>query len=201
METHVEKELQILKSDYNLLKAELKQQKTLNETFLKSLRKRPATAVNKEIKNRMWGDIITIPMISIICANIHWPMLFGFLVSLWALADLCASLWIYQKLDMRNLLNDDVQSVTKKITAYRKFYTRSLTAGLIPLVAMITYIFITLYARASSPTAIWLITAAGIISTATGIVITLLYYKKHVERCNELLHQFDADTLLHHEKN
>lgn len=50
METHVEKELQILRSDYNLLKAELKQQKTLNETFLKSLRKRPATAVNKEIK-------------------------------------------------------------------------------------------------------------------------------------------------------
>lgn len=78
METHVEKELQILKSDYNLLKAELKQQKTLNETFLKSLRKRPATAVNKEIKNRMWGDIITIPMIPIICANIHWPMLSGF---------------------------------------------------------------------------------------------------------------------------
>ena len=38
METHVEKELQILRSDYNLLKAELKQQKTLNETFLKSLR-------------------------------------------------------------------------------------------------------------------------------------------------------------------
>lgn len=114
METHVEKELQILRSDYNLLKAELKQQKTLNETFLKSLRKRPATAVNKEIKNRMWGDIITIPMILIICANIHWPMLFGFLVSLWALADVCASLWIYQKLDMRNLLNDDVQSVTKK---------------------------------------------------------------------------------------
>lgn len=201
METPVEKDLQILRSDYNLLKAELEQQKTLNETFLKSLRKRPATAVNKEIKNRMWGDIITIPMILIICANIHWPMLFGFLVSLWALADLCASLWTYQKLDMRNLLNDDVQTVTKKITAYRKFYTRSLTAGLIPLVAMITYIFITLYAQASNSTAVWLITAAGIISTATSIVITLLYYKKHVEKCDELLHQFDADVPPHHGKN
>lgn len=53
----------------------------------------------------------------------------------------------------------------------------------------------------SSPTAIWLITAAGIISTAVAIIITLLYYQKHVERCNELLHQFDADVPPNHEKN
>lgn len=117
MEIDIEQELQILKSEYNTLKKELKKQDTLNEKFFKSIRKQPALAVSKEIKSRMWLDILTIPAVMIICLNTNFPILFGILVSLWALADLGISLWVSRKLGMDDLLNDDVRTVTKKLPA------------------------------------------------------------------------------------
>lgn len=191
MEIDIEQELQILKSEYNTLKKELKKQDALNEKFFKSIRKQPALAVSKEIKSRMWLDILTIPAVMIICLNTNFPILFGILVSLWALADLGISLWVSRKLGMDDLLNDDVRTVTKKITGYRKYYDRLLLASLLPVVVMLTYIFLHLYARADNPAAIRAITVSGIVFIVLGIIIVLFQYKKHVQRCKELLEQFE----------
>ena len=100
MEINIEKELQTLKSEYNVFKEGLEKQETLNEKFFKSLRKRPAMAISKEIRDRMLGDVLTVPMIIVICVNIDWPLLFGIFVSLWALVDLGVSLWVSRKLGM-----------------------------------------------------------------------------------------------------
>ena len=187
---NIEKELQILKSDYNVFKEELKTQKILNEQFLKTVRKQSAFVVGKEIKGRMKLDALTVPMITVICILTDWPVLFGVLVSLWALADLGITWWINRNLETDNLLNDDVRTVTEKITGYRKFYIWSLVIGIIPLTVMLAYIYSRLYAQAENPATIQLITLSGIIFTVLGIMIALLRYKKHVKRCNELLEQF-----------
>ena len=164
MEINIEKELQTLKSEYNVFKEGLEKQETLNEKFFKSLRKRPAMAISKEIRDRMLGDVLTVPMIIVICVNIDWPLLFGILVSLWALVDLGVSLWVSRKLGMNHI---------------------------IPLTAMLTYIFMRLYAQTDDPATVQLITVSGIVSIIVAIVIALLQYKKHVERCKELLDQFE----------
>lgn len=187
---NVEKELQILKSDYDVLKKELKSQKILNEQFFRTIRKQSAFVVGKEIKDRMRLDVLTVPMVIVICIFTDWPILFGILVSLWALADLGITWWVNRNLEMDSLLNDDVRTVTEKITGYRKFYIWSLVIGIIPLTVMLAYIYSRLYAQAENPATIQLITLSGIIFTVLGIMIALLRYKKHVKRCNELLEQF-----------
>ena len=191
MEMNMEKELQALKSEYATFKEGLEKQETLNEKFFQSLRKRPASAIAKEVKNRMLGDALTVPMILIICLNTDWPILFGILVSLWALADLGISLWVSRKLGMNDLLAGDVRTVTAKIAGYRKFYTGSLIIGIVPLAAMLTYMLMHLYARADSPATAQLIMASAIASIGAGLAITLFQYKKHVERCKDLLEQFE----------
>lgn len=187
---NVEKELQILKSDYDVLKKELKSQRILNEQFFRTIRKQSAFVVGKEIKDRMRLDVLTVPMVIVICIFTDWPILFGILVSLWALADLGITWWVNRNLEMDSLLNDDVRTVTEKITGYRKFYIWSLVIGIIPLTVMLAYIYNRLYAQAENPATIQLITLSGIIFTVLGIMIALLRYKKHVKRCNELLEQF-----------
>ena len=192
MEMNIEKELQALKSDYIQFKEGLEKQDVLNEKFFQSLRKRPASAIAKEVKNRMLGDVLTVPMILIICLNTDWPILFGILVSLWALADLGISLWISRKLGMNHLLDGDVRTVTKKIADYRRFYTGSLLVGIVPLAAMLVYMLMHLYARADSPATARLVTASVIVAIGAGIAVTLFQYRKHVERCKELLEQFEV---------
>lgn len=187
---NVEKELQILKSDYDVLKKELKSQRILNEQFFRTIRKQSAFVVGKEIKDRMRLDVLTVPMVIVICIFTDWPILFGILVSLWALADLGITWWVNRNLEMDSLLNDDVRTVTEKITGYRKFYIWSLVIGIIPLTVMLAYIYSRLFAQAENPATIQLITLSGIIFTVLGIMIALLRYKKHVKRCNELLEQF-----------
>lgn len=188
---NIEKELQILKSDYDVLKKELKSQKILNEQFFRTIRKQSAFVVGKEIKDRMKLDALTVPMVIVICILIDWPVLFGVLVSIWALADLGITWWVNRNLEMDNLLNDDVRTVTGKIAGYRKFYIWSLIIGIIPLTVMIAYIYSRLYAQAENPATVLLITLSGIIFTILGVVIALLKYKKHVKSCNELLEQFE----------
>lgn len=134
-------------------------------------------AISKEIRDRMLGDVLTVPMIIVICVNIDWPLLFGILVSLWALVDLGVSLWVSRKLGMNHLLDDDVRTVTEKITGYRRFYTGSLLVGIIPLTAMLTYIFMRLYAQTDDPATVQLITVSGIVSIIVAIVIALFQYK------------------------
>lgn len=187
---NIEKELQILKSDYEVLKKELKGQKILNEQFFRAIRKQSAFVVGKEIKDRMRLDALTVPMVIVICILTDWPILFGVLVSLWALADLGITWWVNRNLEMDNLLNDDVRTVTGKIAGYRKFYIWSLIIGIIPLTVMLVYIYSRLYAQAENPATVQLITLSGIIFTVLAVVVTLLRYRKHAKRCNELLEQF-----------
>ena len=179
-----------MKSDYEVLKKELKSQKILNEQFFKTIRKQSAFVVGKEIKDRMRLDALTVPMVIVICILTDWPILFGVLVSLWALADLGITWWVNRNLEMDNLLNDDVRTVTGKIAGYRKFYIWSLIIGIIPLTVMLVYIYSRLYAQAENPATVQLITLSGIISTVLAAVVTLLRYRKHAKRCNELLEQF-----------
>lgn len=191
MEINVEKELQELKSEYNLFKEELGKHDKVNEKFFKALRKRPALAISKEMKDRMLLDILTVPTVIIICVTTNWPLLFGILVSLWVLIDLGVSLWIGRKLGMDNLLNDDARTVTGKIVGYRKFYNGMLLASIIPLSVMLTYIFLHLYTLTDDPAAIRIITLSGIVSITIAATITFRRYKKHVENCKELLDEFE----------
>lgn len=190
MEINVEKELQALKSEYNLFKKELGKQDKVNEKFFRSLRKRPALAISKEMKDRMLLDVVTVPAVMIICLATDWPLSFGILVSLWALVDLGVSLWVSRKLGMDNLLNDDVRTVSGKIAGYRKFYNVALLASIIPLIAMFAYIFLHLYALTDDPATIRLITLSGIVSIVIAATITFRRYKKHVDSCKELLEEF-----------
>lgn len=191
MEINNEKELQALRSEFNLFKEKLGKQDKVNEKFFRSLRKRPALAISKEMKDRMLLDVLTAPAVIIICVTTDWPLLFGILVSLWALTDLGVSVWVGRKLGMDNLLNDDVRTVTGKIAGYRKFYMRALLVSIVPLTAMLSYIFIHLHTLTDDPAALRLITLSGIISIFIGAAITVHRYKKHVERCKELMGEFD----------
>lgn len=190
MEQNIGQELQALKAEYQVFKETIKKQEALNETFFKDIKKRAAHAVNREIRQRIWLDLITVPIIISICIHIHWPAAFGILVSLWALTDLGSTLWINRKLGMSNLLNDNAQAVSQKIARYRKFYRRSLLVSLMPLPVMLVYIFLRLHAQAGSPEASLYIILSGIVFTTLAIAITIRNYKKHVEACNSLLEQF-----------
>ena len=50
---------------------------------------------------------------------------------------------------------------------------------------------IVLYARADSPATAQLITASAMAAIGAGLAITLFQYRKHVERCKDLLEQFE----------
>ena len=191
MEKNIEKELQALRKDYEVFKKEMEVQHKLNEKVFRTMRKQPTRAVNREIGHRMMLDVTTVPVVMMICIIIDWPILFGILVSLWAVADLFATVWMNRKLDMDNLLNDDVRTVTEKIAGYRRFYNRMLLAALLPSVVMIAYIFIRMYARVDNPDTAHFIIVSGITFTALACVIAWLRYRKHVKNCRELVEQFN----------
>ncbi|HJC17302.1 hypothetical protein [uncultured Alistipes sp.] len=191
MEKSMERELQMLRADYNELKGELKAQQVVNERFFRMVRRRPALAVTKEIRNRMMLDIVTVPMVILICRFGDWPMLFGGLVSLWAVADLCATVWMNRKLGMDNLLSGDVRSVTEKISGYRRFYRGMLLVCIVPLVAMLAYIFMRLYALAESPDAVQLIVMSGVVFTSLACAVAVSQYRRHERNCRELMAQFE----------
>lgn len=191
MERNIGEELEELKAGYNALKAQMKQQERLNERFFKAARHRPVQAVTKKIRNRMILDAVTLPIIWIICIATHWPPLFGVLVSLWAMTDLGATIWINRKLGMDHLLDGDTRTVTSAITSYRRFYRRALALSIIPCTAMIAYIFIELLDRVGSSPNRNLIIAIGIVYTLAAIIITWVQYRRHNKACDDLLNEFE----------
>lgn len=191
MERNVGQELEALRADYNALKAQMKQQERLNERFFKAARLRPAQAVSKGIRNRMILDVLTLPIIWIICITTHWPLLFGVLVSLWTLIDLVATIWINRKLGMDHLLDGDTRTVTYAITSYRRFYRRALAVSIIPCIVMISYIFIELLDRIDNSANRNLIIAIGIAYTLIAAIIILLRYRRHAKACDDLLNEFE----------
>lgn len=191
MERNMGQELEALKADYNALKAQMKQQEHLNERFFRAARHRPVQAVSKEIRNRMILDVLTLPIIWIICITTRWPLLFGVLVSLWTITDFAATVWINRKLGMDHLLDGDMRTVTRAITSYRRFYRRALAVSIIPCIAMIAYIFMELLARIANSANRNLIIAIGIAYTLVAVVITWLQYRRHTRACDELLNEFE----------
>lgn len=191
MERNMGQELEALKADYKALKAQMKQQERLNERFFRAARHRPVQAVSKEIRNRMILDVLTLPIIWIICIATRWPPLFGVLVSLWTITDFAATVWINRKLGMDHLLDGDTRTVTRAITSYRRFYRRALAVSIIPCIAMIAYIFMELLARIANSANRNLIIAIGIAYTLVAVVITWLQYRRHTRACDELLNEFE----------
>lgn len=191
MERNMGQELEALKADYNALKAQMKQQEHLNERFFRAARHRPVQAVSKEIRNRMILDVLTLPIIWIICITTRWPPLFGVLVSLWTITDFAATVWINRKLGMDHLLDGDMWTVARAITSYRRFYRRALAVSIIPCIAMIAYIFMELLARIANSANRNLIIAIGIAYTLVAVVITWLQYRRHTRACDELLNEFE----------
>ncbi len=191
MERNMGQELEALKADYKALKAQMKQQKRLNERFFRAARHRPVQAVSKEIRNRMILDVLTLPIIWIICITTRWPPLFGVLVSLWTITDFAATVWINRKLGMDHLLDGDMRTVARAITSYRRFYRRALAVSIIPCIAMIAYIFMELLARIANSANRNLIIAIGIAYTLVAVVITWLQYRRHTRACDELLNEFE----------
>lgn len=191
MERNMGQELEALKADYNALKAQMKQQEHLNERFFRAALHRPVQAVSKEIRNRMILDVLTLPIIWIICITTRWPLLFGVLVSLWTITDFAATVWINRKLGMDHLLDGDMRTVTRAITSYRRFYRRALAVSIIPCIAMIAYIFMELLARIANSANRNLIIAIGIAYTLVAVVITWLQYRRHTRACDELLNEFE----------
>lgn len=191
MERNMGQELEALKADYNALKAQMKQQERLNERFFRAARHRPVQAVSKEIRNRMILDVLTLPIIWIICIATRWPPLFGVLVSLWTITDFAATVWINRKLGMDHLLDGDMRTVARAITSYRRFYRRALAVSIIPCIAMIAYIFMELLARIANSANRNLIIAIGIAYTLVAVVITWLQYRRHTRACDELLNEFE----------
>lgn len=191
MERNMGQELEALKADYKALKAQMKQQARLNERFFRAARHRPVQAVSKEIRNRMILDVLTLPIIWIICITTRWPPLFGVLVSLWTITDFAATVWINRKLGMDHLLDGDMRTVARAITSYRRFYRRALAVSIIPCIAMIAYIFMELLARIANSANRNLIIAIGIAYTLVAVVITWLQYRRHTRACDELLNEFE----------
>lgn len=191
VERNAGQELEALKADYNALKAQMKRQERLNERFFQAARHRPAQAVSKGIRNRMILDVLTLPIIWVICITTHWPLLFGVLVSLWTIMDLVATVWINRKLGMDHLLDGDARTVTQAITSYRRFYRRALAISTVPCLAMITYIFIELLARIENSPNRTLIIVIGIFCTLLAIIITWMQYRRHTKACDDLLNEFE----------
>ncbi len=102
------KELQELKSEFNDLKETLNKQRIVNKELLEQIRKQKTSFIGKDLTKRMSLDIITIPMIIVICHAVGWPMWFAAAVSIWALIDLLAVLVGRKKFDTRKMLDDDV---------------------------------------------------------------------------------------------
>lgn len=191
MERNFGQELEALKADYNALKAQMTQQEHLNERFFRAARHRSVQVVNREIRNRMLLDVLTLPTIWIICITTHWPLLFGVLVSLWTIIDLAATIWINRKLGMDHLLDGDARTVTHAITSYRRFYRRALAISILPCIAMIAYIFMELLARIDNSANRSLILVIGIVYTLVAVIITWLQYRRHTKACDDLLNEFE----------
>ena len=111
-------------------------------------------------------DIITIPMIIVICHAIGWPMWFAAAVSIWALIDLLAVLVGRKKFDTRKMLDDDVLTAAKTVKEYKRFYHLSVVVGAIPAV---------------------------IFTCVAGVLYAVKTYRKKMEACDNLIDSLERE--------
>ena len=185
------KELQELKSEFNDLKEALKEQKIVNKELLEHIKKQKTSFIGKDLMSRMSMDIFAIPIILVICNAIGWPMLFATAVSVWAIADLIAVLWMKKKFNTQNLLESDVLTVAKNVKEYKKFYHLSTVIGAIPAVAMTVYIILRIYSQGTSQSDMLLVMTLLIFTYLVAVLISIRKYKKLMSTCDSLIESLE----------
>ena len=181
------KELQELKSEFNDLKETLNKQRIVNKELLAQVQKQKTSFIGKDLAKRMSMDIITIPMIIVICHAIGWPMWFAAAVSIWALIDLLAVLVGRKRFDTQKMLDDDVLTVAKTIKEYKKFYHLSMMIGAIPAIALVAFILIRIYTQSAPDENMLFPTAIYIFTCVAGVLFSVKTYRKKMEACDNLI--------------
>ena len=187
------KELQELKSEFNDLKETLNKQRIVNQELLEQIRKQKTTFIGKDLTKRMSMDIITIPMIIVICHAVGWPIWFAVAVSIWALIDLIAVLIGRKKFDTQKMLGDDVLTAAKTVKDYKRFYHLSVVVGAIPAVALVAYVLIRIYTQSASDENMLLPTAIYIFTCVTGVLFSVKTYRKKMEACDNLIDSLERE--------
>ena len=181
------KELQELKSEFNDLKETLNKQRIVNKELLAQVQKQKTSFIGKDLAKRMSMDIITIPMIIVICHAIGWPMWFAAAVSIWALIDLLAVLVGRKRFDTQKMLDDDVLTVAKTVKEYKKFYHLSMMIGAIPAIAMVAFILIRIYTQSAPDENMLFPTAIYIFTCVAGVLFSVKTYRKKMGACDNLI--------------
>ena len=187
------KELQELKSEFNDLKETLNKQRIVNKELLEQIRKQKTSFIGKDLTKRMSMDIITIPMIIVICHAVGWPMWFAAAVSIWALIDLLAVLAGRKKFDTQKMLDDDVLTVAKTVKEYKKFYHLSMVVGAIPAVALVAFVLIRIYTQSAPDENMLFPTAIYIFTCVAGVLYAVKTYRKKMEACDNLIDSLESE--------
>ena len=187
------KELQELKSEYNDLKETLNKQRIVNKELLEQIRKQKTSFIGKDLTKRMSLDIITIPMIIVICHAVGWPIWFAVAVSIWALIDLVAVLVGRKKFDTRKMLDDDVLTAAKTVKEYKRFYHLSVVVGAIPAVALVAFVLIRIYTQSAPDENMLFPTAIYIFTCVAGVLYAVKTYRKKMEACDNLIDSLESE--------
>ena len=181
------KELQELKSEFNDLKETLNKQRIVNKELLEQIRKQKTSFIGKDLTKRMSTDIITIPMIIVICHAVGWPVWFAVAVSIWALIDLIAVLVGRKKFDTQTMLDDDVLTAAKTVKEYKRFYHLSVVVGAIPAVALVAFVLIRIYTQSAPDENMLFPTVIYIFTCVAGVLFSVKTYRKKMEACDNLI--------------
>ena len=182
------KELQELKSKFNDLKETLNKQRIVNKELLAQVQKQKTSFIGKDLAKRMSMDIITIPMIIVICHAVGWPMWFAAAVSIWALIDLLAVLVGRKRFDTQKMLDDDVLTVAKTVKEYKKFCHLSMMIGAIPAVALVAFVLIRIYTQSAPNENMLLPMVIYIFVCLAGtLLLSVKTYRKKMEACDNLI--------------
>ena len=157
------KELQELKSEFNDLKETLNKQRIVNKELLEQIRKQKTSFIGKDLTKRMSTDIITIPMIIVIC---H---------------------------DTQKMLDDDVLTAAKTVKEYKRFYHLSVVVGAIPAVALVAFVLIRIYTQSASDGNMMFPTAIFIFAFLAGILLSVKTYRKKMEACDNLIDSLESE--------
>ena len=187
------KELQELKSEYNDLKETLNKQRIVNKELLEQIRKQKTSFIGKDLTKRMSLDIITIPMIIVICHAVGWPIWFAVAVSIWALIDLVAVLVGRKKFDTQKMLGDDVLTAAKTVKEYKRFYHLSVVVGAIPAVALVAFVLIRIYTQSAPDENMLFPTAIYIFTCVAGVLYAIKTYRKTMEACDNLIESLENE--------
>ena len=187
------KELQELKSEFNDLKETLNKQRIVNQELLEQIRKQKTSFIGKDLTKRMSLDIITIPMIIVICHAVGWPIWFAVAVSIWALIDLVAVLVGRKKFDTRKMLDDDVLTAAKTVKEYKRFYHLSVVVGAIPAVALVAFVLIRIYTQSAPDENMLFPTAIYIFTCVAGVLYAVKTYRKKMEACDNLIESLENE--------